>query len=240
MAQNPENYTEQDKLNWEVEKLKREHTHGRWSVLSAIIVTVVALIGTSANIYFHSVQKTLAEIQKEKLELDIRNLKKEQEDLKNNKISLETERDRLQSNLTRIKQELAEIAAQQDTNNRKQLEKLADEIQIDSVASTISTTNISARVYLQYLRSKENKILPIIEELQKRGYIVSPKSIDSSQRKRELFVGYYYESDTEEANQLLKLLQKFHPVQLPHQLTRLSGTTRQRHYDVWIAYQSNE
>lgn len=239
MTQFPDTYTNQDKLNWEVEKLKREHRNLGWTFLSAILLALAAFIGTVANIYFSSFQKTLADIQKEKTTLEVLKLQEEKKQLIKDQVDLATQRDTLQADVIRIKQELQEIASQQDTVKRKQIEKLADEIQISSVAPIAPTTNLPARVYLQYLKSQENKVLPIVEELKKRGYVVSSQSSDSSKRKRELFVGYYYESDKEEADKLRRLLQNLSGGQISQQLTLLKGEARQRHYDVWIAFPSD-
>lgn len=229
MTKKPGPYTEEDKRNWEVEKLQAEYRNLGRSFWTALMIALFAILGTLANIYFNQNQKVLSEIQKERLDQEAKALEAETKTLKE-------ERDKLQADKTRISQELLALAQQSDAEKRKQLEKLATDIRTISVTSATPTTNLPARVYLQFLRSQESKVTPIIEELRKRGYLVFPKAVDSSARRREIFVGYYYDTDRTEAEALLKALQELGATSSTQQPEFIKGGARPRHYDVWLAF----
>jgi Skp family chaperone for outer membrane proteins len=230
MASKPNEYSDRDKLNWEVEKLKAECRNLGRSFWTALLIALFAILGTIANIYFSQNQKVLSEIQKERFDQEAKSLKVQTD-------SLKSERDQLQAEKAGIQQELKALVPQlADAKQRDQVEKLAASLESTSVPPTTSTTDLSARIYLQYLRSQESKVAPVIAELQRRGYQVSPASVESSSRSREIFVGYYYETDRAEAEKLLRTVRELSSAPAAQQPSLVKGGARPRHYDVWLAY----
>jgi hypothetical protein len=236
MAQKPGTYTDQQKLNWEVEKLKAECRSLGRSFWTAVLLALFVIIGTVANIYFSQNQKVLSDAQKTLAEIQKENLDKEAAGLKAQNMKLLEEKDTLQADKASIIQEIHSLLPQLDAVKRKLFEGFATGIEATSVTPTTPSANLPARVYLQFLRSQESKVTPIVEELRRRGYLVFAKPVESSARRREIFVGYYYDTDKTEAEELLKVIRDLSLSPAITQPTLIRGGARQRHYDAWLAY----
>jgi hypothetical protein len=228
MSQKPGPYSEEDKLNWDVEKLKAECRNLGRSFWAAVILSIVAVLGTAGNVYFNHNESVLSEIKKDRLENEAKELEVQNKHLKE-------EQDSLQAQRASIQQELLSLAPTLDAVKSKQVKALAGELATASVPATNATTDLPARVYLQYLRTQESKAAPVIAELRKRGYVVVAGSVGSSERK-EIFVGYYYESDKAEARGLLATIRELSSAPSIAEPTLTKGGARSRHYDVWLAF----
>jgi len=235
MTEKPGTYSEQERHNWEVEKLKAECRNLGRSFWTAVALGLFAIVGTGANIYFSNNQKILSDNEKTLSEIKKEQLDREADALRKETDALKEEKDKLQAERTTIKQELLSIAPQLDEEKRKQVESLAAGIEVAPSTPASSTTSLPARVYLQYLRSQESKVSPVIAELRTRGYVVFPKAVESSAR-RGLFVGYYYETDKTEAAELLNVIRELGGTEGNAEPTFVKGGARQRHYDVWLSF----
>lgn len=238
MGTKPGIYKDQDKLNWEVEKLKAECHNLSISFWTAIALALIGVVGTGANIYFNKIESTLSEIKKENLDKEAKALDEKTKILLEDKKRLEKERDALQAEKAQISQELEALSKRLSDKKEEQnvVNTLVTNINSKSNILANQVVNLPARVYLQFLESQKNQVAPIIEKLENQGYLVFPNSTKETKRERNVFIGYYYDSEQTEATNLQNVLQTLVPTLRVQPPKLIKGGARPGHYDVWIAF----
>jgi cell division protein FtsB len=214
--------TAEDKLNWEVEKLRKEVRN-----LSITFVTgvVLALVGVATGGY--NVVKAFTDVsvfQEERIRLG-----KEVDALKQ-------ERDVATAQLSNFRAAVSDLQANTSLTAQQKLDSIQDiepTLQYSAPDQAAHST-LPARIYIQYLTSEKSYADGVIAQLANANYKVNPLGVESTSRARIPTVGYYHAEDAQQAQDLVALLKRIGVPKVREQAIRLKGAARPRHFDVWL------
>jgi cell division protein FtsB len=214
--------TAEDKLNWEVEKLRREVRNLNRTFLTAIILAIAAAVTTGYNVV-----KALT---------DLSEFQKQQGDLKKEIAELSQEREVATAQLSNFRKEVDDLRNDTTLSLEQKLERLPTiqpALQYGAPEQT-NHTSLPARVYLQYLDEEKEYVDKVVSQLEQANYKVKPLGVASTSRTRVPTVAYYYEEDEPQARELIKLLQQIGVSKIKPEPVKLQGSARPRHFDVWL------
>jgi hypothetical protein len=231
MAVKPLRATSEEKLDWEVEKLRNEVRNLGRTFIFAIATAFLALATTGYQIYDKVSSLKIQQYEKDKLQAEIDDLKKKRQDLA-------TQQEIATSSFNQYQLELKDLASNSSLTDKQrieQLQQISPSFQF-SAPDTITETGLPARIYLQYLESQSARINALVVQLEAANYKVNKIAKSQSGRRSGASVAYYYPQDEDEAKRIIGLLKAMKIPNLDETPTKLKGAARPRHYDVWIAF----
>ena len=229
MPTNVPSATAEDKLNWEVEKLRREVRNLNRTFLTAIILAIAAAVTTGYNIV--KAFTDVSVFQKQQVEF-----LKQQEKLKKEIDDLIQEREVATVELSSFRQAVDDLQNNTTLTLQQKLDRLPTIQPTLQYGAPDQTTHslLPARVYLQYLDAEKEYADKVISQLERANYKVRALPVTSTSRTRIPIVAYYYEEDELQAREVIKLLQQIGVSKVKPEPVKLQGSARPRHFDVWL------
>lgn len=214
--------TKEEKLNWEVEKLRREVRNLSHTFLTAIILAIAGAVTAGYNVFHIFTDVSVFQEQEEKLKKEITDLTQERETATTLLSSFKAEVSDLTNNTTLTPEQRWE-----------RLQSIGTTLQYAAPDETGHST-LPARVYLQFLNDEKEYADKVVSQLELANYKVKALGVSNTSRARIPVVGYYYEEDETQARQLIKLLQQIGVSKIKPDPVKLQGPARPRHFDVWL------
>jgi hypothetical protein len=214
--------TAEEKLNWEVEKLRKEVGN-----LSRTFATGIVLALAGAATAGYNVVKAFT---------DVSAFQEERIRLGQEVDALKQEREVATSQLSSFRAAIADLQANTSLTPQQKLDSIQNiepTLQYSAPDQAAHST-LPARVYIQYLTAEKEYADTVVAQLTRAKYKVSPLGVASTTRARMPTVGYYHEADAEQAQDLVKLLKQIGVPKVRDQAIRLNGAARPRHFDVWL------
>jgi hypothetical protein len=214
--------TTDEKLNWEVEKLRKEVRN-----LSRTFATGVVLAIAGAATAGYNVLKAFTDVstfQEERLKLG-----KEIE-------SLKQEREVATAQLSNFRAAVSDLQADTTLTPQQKLERLPSiepALQYSAPDQAAHST-LPARVYVQYLTAEKEYVDRVTAQLGQANYKLSALGVTSTSRSRVPTVAYYHREDEAQARDLVKLLKQVGVQRIQAEPVKLEGSTRPRHFDLWL------
>lgn len=231
MPPRPAQATAEEKLDWEVEKLRNEVRNLGRTFIFAVVTAVLALATTAYQIFDKVSSLRIQQYEKGKLQDEI-------DDLTKKKQELATQQEVATSNFNQYQSELADLRSNPsltDQQKLEQLQQISPSFQF-AAPDAVTDTNLPARIYLQYLESQRPRIDDLVRQLELANYKVNKIGQSRSGRRRGASVAYYYNEDEDEARKIVDFLKTMRIPNVDEKPTKLRGAARARHFDVWIAF----
>lgn len=231
MNNTPPTSTEEDKRNWEVEKLRREVRNLSRTFIIAVILAAFSVVATIYQLYGAITSIENRRFEETKLNEKVAELGRKISDL-------DAEREQISSEITNYKEEQKAIEMNPQLTPQQKVDALTRVAPLFQLRApdAVPHANLPARVYLQYLDSQKDRVFSVIRKLEESNYTVRARGLPGSARQRISTVLYYYEDDQDEAQRLLELLRVSGVPNVSAKPTKLQGSARPRHYDVWLAF----
>ncbi len=231
MNNTPPIATDEDKRNWEVEKLRKEVRNLSRTFIIAVVLAVFSVVATIYQLYGAITSLENRRFEETKLNEKIAELGRRISDL-------DTEREQISSEITNYKEETRAVKENPQLTPQQKFDALARVAPTFQLRApeTVPHANLPARVYLQYLDSQKDRAFSVIRKLEESNYTVRARGVSGSVRQRISTVLYYYENDEDEAKRLLEFLRVSGVPNVSDKPTKLEGSARPRHYDVWLAF----
>ncbi len=229
MSLRPSKATSEEKLDWEVEKLRKEVRNLGRTFIFAIVTAFLAVATTTYQIYDKISSLRIQEYERARIEADIKELQRQKQDLAK-------EHDIVTSNLNQYKSEFSDLISDPKLTPQQKLEQLqqiSPSFQFTVPDSTQS--DLPPRIYLQYLGSQSGNIENYVRQLEAANYKVTQLPRSSSTRRKGATVAYYYDGDQEQAQKLIDFLKAMKIPNVEDKPTKVTGPARPKHFDLWIA-----
>ena len=214
--------TPQEKLDWEVEKLRREARN-----LSRTFITAVVLAIGGAVTAGYTVVKAFT---------DISDFQKEQQRYRAEIAELTEEKEVATAQLSNFRAAVMDLQNDTALTPSQKLERLQTiEPALQRAApDQASHSALPARIYLQFLTSEKAYVDNVVSQLQRANFKVRTLGVTGTSRSRVPMVAYYYLEDEQQARALVKLLRDIGVTKVKADPVKLEGSARPRHFDVWL------
>jgi hypothetical protein len=143
----PPKATEEEKLNWEVEKLRNEVRNLSRTFVFAIVTAILALAATAYQIYDKVSSLSVQQYEKDRLQADIDDLKKKRQELG-------TQQEVATSNFNQYLAAFNDLVSKTSLTDKEKIQQLQQTPPAFQFAAMERETNLPARIYLQYLDSQ--------------------------------------------------------------------------------------
>jgi hypothetical protein len=214
--------TAEEKLNWEVEKLRKEVRNLGRTFFTAVILAVAGAVTAGYNIV--------------KAVTDVSDYQQERDKLSSQIDELKQERDLMTSEFSSFKLELDALKSNSSLSPEQKLDlipTLKPTLQY-AAPDQVPHSSLPARVYVQYLNRDKASVDQVLQQLQASNFRVRAVGAERSSRSNVATVAYYYSDDVDEAKKLVLILKQLGVPRVKEEPIKLEGSARPRHFDIWL------
>lgn len=214
--------THEEKLNWEVEKLRKEVRNLSRTFFTAVILAIAGAVTAGYNIVKAFTDVSAYQQERDKLTSQIDDLKQERDLIASEFSSFKLELDAVKSNTSLTPEQKLEL-----------IPTLKPTLQY-AAPDQVPHSSLQARVYVQYLNSNKTSVDPVLQQLDRSNFRVKAVGVERSSRSNVATVAYYYQDDAAEAKKLISLLKQLGVPRVKEEPIKLEGSARPRHFDIWL------